>query len=161
LTWCLRLGAADGNAEDAAHDVLEVVLHRLHTLREPEAFPAWIYGITRRVLAKQRRRAWFRRWLPGEPPDLPDPGPAPLRATEANEVAHQVWTALHQLADHHREVLVLCDLEERPDSEVAEMLGIPKPTVKSRLRRARAALRERVPDLRSEDESALPHRGAL
>ena len=49
----------------------------------------------------------------------------------------------------HREVLVLCDLEERADSEVAELLGIPRNTVKSRLRRARAALRDQVDDLRT------------
>jgi RNA polymerase sigma-70 factor (ECF subfamily) len=58
-----------------------------------------------------------------------------------------VWAALDELPLHHREVLVLCDLEERADSEVSEMLGVPKGTVKSRLRRARLALRQQVPDL--------------
>ena len=147
LGWCKRLGSGRLNAEDAAHDVFEIVLQRLHSLREPHAFSSWLYGITRRVLASHRRKAWFRKWLPGAEPEGIAPGPSPLRQTEQSEIAVRVHSALAQLSADHREVLVLCDLEERADSEVAAMLGVPKGTVKSRLRRARTHLRTLVPDL--------------
>ena len=147
LGWTLRLGGPKIDAEDAAHDVFLVLLRRLPSLREPEAFGSWLFGITRRVVAAHRRRAWVRRWLPGVEPDGVDPTPDPLRRAEQSDVASQVWDAIESLPAHQREALVLCDLEERADSEVAEMLGIPKNTVKSRLRRARAALRAAVGDL--------------
>lgn len=150
LGWTHRLGGPRVNAEDAAHDVFLVVFDRLGDLRSPGAFQSWLYGITRRVVAAKRRRAWVRRWLPGAVPDEADDGPDPARRTEQSEVADAVWQALEALPAHHREVLVLCDLEERPDSEVAELLGVPKGTVKSRLRRARIGLRSRVGSLAVE-----------
>ena len=147
LGWTMRLAGAKIDPEDAAHEVFIIVFRRLPELHHPEAFGAWLYGITRRVVSAHRRRAWVRRWLPGAVPDTPSTGPDPSRTTEQSRVADRVWSALDQLPLHHREVLVLCDLEERADSEVAELLGVPKGTVKSRLRRARLALRKHVPDL--------------
>ncbi len=144
LGWTTRLGGPRIDAEDAAHDVFLVVFRRLGDLSDPAAFRSWLFGITRRVIAAHRRRAWIRRWLPGAPPDEPSPAPDPLRRAEQSDVAAQVWAAIETLPGHQREVLVLCDLEERADAEVAEMLGVPKGTVKSRLRRARLALREQV-----------------
>ena len=156
LRWCVRLGGPGVQAEDAAQDVFEIVLDRLVVLRSPDAYSAWLYGVTRRVLARHRRRAWLRRWVPGLDPEGPDPGGDPLRMAEATETARRVWAAMGTLQQPHREVLVLCDLEERADSEVAEMLGIPKATVKSRLRRAREALRAQLPELRDVSVSDEP-----
>lgn len=147
LGWTTRLGGPRIDAEDAAHDVFLVVFRRLPELEKPESFASWLYGITRRVISAHRRRAWFRRWLPGAVPDVPETRADPARRAEQSDVANQVWTALEALPNHHREVLVLCDLEERADSEVAAMLGVPKGTIKSRLRRARLALRDQVPNL--------------
>ena len=156
MGWCLRLGASNVDAEDATHEVFLVVFRRLESLREPRAFPAWLYGITRRVLAAQRRKAWVRRWVPGLQLTAIDPQPTPLQMAQSSELAQRVWDALTHLPDKHREILTLCDLEERPDSEVAALLQIPKGTVKSRLRRARANLRGRVPDLAADILSLHP-----
>ncbi len=141
LGWTLRLGGPRIDAEDAAHDVFIVLFRRLESLQEPRAFSSWLFGITRRVVAAHRRRAWVRRWLPGKVPDHADPSPDPAGRAEQADIADQMWLAIESLPGHQREVLVLCDLEERSDSEVAKMLDIPKNTVKSRLRRARVALR--------------------
>lgn len=147
LRWCIRLGGPGVNPEDAAHDTMEVVLDRLHTLAAPEAYPVWLYGCTRRVLARHRRTAWLRRWVPGLTVDVVDPGLDPFEGSARNEAARQVHAALARLSTEHREVLVLCDLEERSNTEAAEMLGIPANTVRSRLNRARARLRALVGDL--------------
>lgn len=151
LGWAIRLCGPRVDAEDAAHDVFLIVFRRLAEIEKPDAFPSWLYGITRRVVAAHRRRAWIRRWMPGMVPDVAETLPDPARRAEQSAVADRVWAALDQLPLHHREVLVLCDLEERADSEVAELLRVPKGTVKSRLRRARLALREHVPDLVGAD----------
>ncbi|HHO50804.1 MAG TPA: sigma-70 family RNA polymerase sigma factor [Deltaproteobacteria bacterium] len=150
LGWTLRLGGPRIDAEDAAHDVFLVLFRRLGSLEEPRSFSSWLFGITRRVVAGHRRRAWVRRWLPGAVPDRTDPSLDPSDRAAQSDVADQVWAAIESLPGHQREVLVLCDLEERSDSEVAEMLGIPKNTVKSRLRRARAALRAQVSELATD-----------
>lgn len=147
LGWTLRLGGPKIDAEDAAHDVFLVLFRRLGSLEDPSAFSSWLFGITRRVVAGHRRRAWVRRWLPGAVPEREDPSLDPSAQAVQSDIADQVWVAIEALPSHQREVLVLCDLEERSDSEVAEMLGIPKNTVKSRLRRARAALRGHVGSL--------------
>lgn len=148
LGWCTRMGGPAVSPEDAAQDVFETVFDRLHSLRDPVAFPAWIYGITRKTLARHRRKAWIRKRVMGLTlADRPDPGVGPQRRAEQGQTADRVWAAIASLPDHHREVIVLCDLEERADSEVGELLGIPKNTVKSRLRRARASLREQMHDL--------------
>jgi RNA polymerase sigma-70 factor (ECF subfamily) len=153
LGWCMRLASPGVHAEDAAHDVFEVVLERLPSLRDPAAFPAWVFGVTRRVLAAHHRRAWFRKWIPGlSADDTSDGSLDPAALAAVSQTAVRVREALGTLSVDHREVLVLCDLEERSDSEVAELLGVPKNTVKSRLRRAREQLRASVGDLEEAED---------
>ena len=143
LSLEMRIGGPRVDAEDITHEVFLIVMRRLGSVRSAEAFPSWLYGVTRRVLAAHRRRAWFRRWLPGaEPEAIADT--TPEGDSEQQQRAQMVWRALDDLSAAHREIVVLCDLEERPDSEVADLLQIPRGTVKSRLRRARKELRDRL-----------------
>jgi RNA polymerase sigma-70 factor (ECF subfamily) len=131
--------------EDAAHDAREGVLGRLDSLQDPNAFRSWLFGSTRRTLAKHRRRAWVRRWVPGmDLSHAEDPGHSPQAQAELSELSHAVQTALAQLPEAQREVLVLCDLEERSDSEAAEIVGVPKGTIKSRLRLGRKRFRSEL-----------------
>lgn len=136
LRWCARIGGPRVDSEDAAHDVFEHVFARLHTLRDPRAFPPWLFSATRRVVIDHRRRAWLRRWVPGLLPDVADP--AAEHRTEREDLARTVRAVVDALPRDLREVLVLCDMEERNATEVAELVGVPLGTVKSRLRRARA-----------------------
>ena len=140
--WCHRLGGPRIDAEDAAHETLIVMCRDLSRVHGPSAFPSWLFGICRKVVANHRRRAWFRRWLPGPLVERATTAWGPDRAAEAREAADVVWTALDTLRPEQREVLVLCELEERSATEVAELLGVPVGTVKSRLRLARAAFRK-------------------
>lgn len=133
LRWCARLGGPGIDPEDAAHDTLVRILGKLHTLRDPEAFPAWLFQTCRSVISLHRRRAWVRRFtgaFAAEPPD-------PVDRFAESDLAAAVQAALDPLPDELREVLVLCDVEERTDVEAATLLGIPVGTAKSRLRRAR------------------------
>ncbi|MBX2802049.1 MAG: sigma-70 family RNA polymerase sigma factor [Myxococcales bacterium] len=139
--WCARLGAGRIDSEEAAHDVMMTFLRRHATVHGPERLPAWLFGTCRRVVANRRRSAWLRRWLPGATLDdrhAPDRSDA---ATESREQAEAVLRTLDQLSDAHREVLVLCYLEERSVAEAGELLGIPSGTVKSRLFAARQQFR--------------------
>ncbi len=138
VQWCARLCGPKVDAEDAAHDVMIVLITRLPLLDAPERFPAWLYGVTRRVLAQHRRRAWFRHWVPGvEIVDRADPARGPSGNAESSETSARVQRALEDLSDAHREILVLADVEERTESEIADLLQLPLGTVRSRTRRAR------------------------
>ncbi|MEZ4235483.1 MAG: sigma-70 family RNA polymerase sigma factor [Myxococcota bacterium] len=142
LAWCKRLGGPRVDPHDAAQDVLLIVMDRLDRVWSPEHFRPWLFGVTRRVLARHRRATWVQRWvgdLFGR--DERDEGGRPDAHVEASQTAARVHRALDGLSVHHREVLVLCDLEHRTDEEAAELVGVPVGTVKSRLRRARVAFR--------------------
>lgn len=134
LRWCARLGGPRIDADDAAQDVLERIVRKLGTVREPDRFGAFVFQTCRGVIAQHRRRAWLRRWAG---PFATEP-PAPVE----DPVAREVHAAVDALDADLREVLVLCDLEERTDTEVAALLGLPVGTLKSRLRRARQRFAE-------------------
>lgn len=139
LQWCARLGGPRVDPEDAAHDVMIVVLTRLHTLSEPELFGSWLFGITRRVLAGHRRRRWFESWIPGMRGEPRDPAADPHYQAELSDLSRHVQGALEDISTEHREILVLTDIEERTEGEVAEILRLPIGTVRSRTYRARKA----------------------
>ena len=95
--WCHRLGGPTVDAEDAAHEVLIIMCRRIAKVRTPEQFPSWLFGITRRIIANHRRRAWVRRWVPGPPRERADPAWGPDRTTEARRTADAVWRTLDAL----------------------------------------------------------------
>lgn len=138
LRWCLRLGRPGIDAEDLAQDVLERLVTHAAEVRDPAALPAWLYQTTRRVILDAERRAWLRRWVPGLTPDPPDPSRGPSEAAEASQEVRTIRAIVAALPVELREVLVLCEMEDRDGAEVAMLLGIPEGTVRSRLRRARA-----------------------
>ena len=141
--WCHRLGGPTVDAEDAAHDALIIMCRRLPTL-PADRFGAWLFAVTRKVVANHRRRAWFRRWVPGPVRERVCPHPGPQQSLTARRDAERVWVALAALPVAQREVLVLCELEDRTGPEVAALLGVPLGTVKSRLRTALIAFRAQL-----------------
>lgn len=143
LAWCKRLGGPRVDPHDAAQDVLLLVMDKVDRVWSPDHFRPWLFGVTRRVLARHRRAGWVQRWV-GDlfgRDDRDADSRRPDHRAEASETATRVHRALDTLSDDHREVLVLCDLEHRTDEEAAQLIGVPVGTVKSRLRRARAAFR--------------------
>lgn len=148
LGWCARLAGPDVDAEDLAHDVCLKVIDRIGRLRDPVAFPAWLYRITRDTVRKQRERRtrWFRlQWqLPRigsvQPPD------------DDRALGKVVLRLLQRLPEEQREVVVLCHVEERSRDEAAKLLGIPVGTVKSRLRLGTARFRALAIDTGLADE---------
>jgi RNA polymerase sigma-70 factor (ECF subfamily) len=117
---------------------LIVVFRRLHTVTSPRAFPSWVFSVVRNTVRDRRREAFGRRWDSG----TEVPAIAVETDFEGRDTLDQVWGLMDQLTPELREVLVLCDVEQRTDPEAAEILGVPVGTAKSRLRRARERLRE-------------------
>lgn len=138
--WCRRLARRGVDPEAAAQEVLVVLLRRRHELREGGSLQAWAWGVTVRVLAAESRRVWLRRWLPGPVPETGDVDD-PADRYDRHQLGRRVHAVLDALPDDQRQVLVLCDVEGRPRAEVAELVGVPENTLKSRLRLAREAFR--------------------
>jgi RNA polymerase sigma-70 factor (ECF subfamily) len=155
LRWCGRLGAGRVDAEDAAQDVFVLVFQRLGSLREPSAFPCWLFKVTRGVIARRRRSGLLFGFLP-RPGVSPPPPEDPLARAERSEEARIVLVVLDELPAILREVLVLCLMESRSESEVAALVDVPLGTVKSRLRRAREAFIRRARRRGLADPAPIP-----
>jgi RNA polymerase sigma-70 factor, ECF subfamily len=140
LVAVARLILRDGNlAEDAVQEALVDAWRSLPTLRQPDRFDAWLRRLAVRACFDQARRS--RRRGVVEVPLLPmDDVPTPDGA-HALAARDEVERGLAHLSPEQRAVLVLTYYLDLPLAESAEVLGIPIGTLKSRLDRARSALR--------------------
>ncbi|MBN1335328.1 MAG: sigma-70 family RNA polymerase sigma factor [Deltaproteobacteria bacterium] len=144
LSWCAHLANGAIDEEDAAHDVLVIVLDHLGDVRDPEAFPAWLWRVTSREVFRQVRLARLRAWLPFFTSWTGAPDPLArdrVDDVEDDDLVRRVRAAIGSLPPRQREVLVLCGLCRYTDDEAAFLLQLPLGTVKSRLRRARGRFR--------------------
>ncbi len=127
-------------AEDVLQEVFILIYRKLYWLRDPELFRPWAYRIASREVVRQLRRR--RRW-PEQFDE--DAGPEQLAAETADardrEWAERLPELLSRVSPASRMVLVLHYLDEMPLQEVADVLGLPVGTAKSRLAYGLAALR--------------------
>lgn len=130
---CGAIALDDG--DDALQEAMVAIARNLGALREPAALRGW----ARRIAVREAVRAGRGgRTVPVDPLSL-DP-----RATVPDgTTAVEVRAVLAGLAPEQRAVLVLRHLDGLDEAEMAEVLGVARGTVKSRLHRARAAFRER------------------
>jgi RNA polymerase sigma-70 factor (ECF subfamily) len=106
----------------------------------------WLFSILRHVMIDFARARSARPPLAGDPVEQTGPAPADEDQFDRALVAWQIEEALRRIGEDHRRVLVETYFRGRPYREVAEELGIPQGTVKSRvyyaLRAVRLALEE-------------------
>jgi RNA polymerase sigma-70 factor (ECF subfamily) len=137
----LRLGVPFSEVEDVTQNVFLRAHDHLTELREVQNVGGWLRGVTVRVVSEHRRWRRVRRikdWLLQSrvAEDLV-PTATPEQNAEALRAHRLVSELLDQMGPKLREVLVLMDLEQCTPLEVAETLGLPVNTVKSRRRLAR------------------------
>jgi RNA polymerase sigma-70 factor (ECF subfamily) len=151
-----RMLGNDADAEDVTQDVLLQVVRKLDTFRGESAFPTWLHRVTvNAALAHRRKRAVRQGRQSGESLDaaLDDghaqsPGAlrpwsvAPDQPVLDAETHDLIERAIAGLPDTYRDVYVLADVEQLPNAEIGEMLGLSVPAVKSRLHRARLMMRD-------------------
>jgi RNA polymerase sigma-70 factor (ECF subfamily) len=149
-----RLLGNAADAEDVTQDVFLQVVRKLPTFRGDAAFSTWLYRVTVNAALAYRRKRALREAAP-LPEPLGDFGAdgnhrAPVRRWMSrpnhqalDREAHQVIEeAIAGLPESYRDVYVLADVEELPNDEIAEMLGLSVAAVKSRLHRARLLMRK-------------------
>lgn len=138
--WQLTGNAAE--AEDVVQETFLRALRSRERYEERGRAGAWLLRILVNVVRERGRRATLYRWrihpeLEARAGEGIDPGPSPEQRLVSAEAMGRAVRALAEVTAEQREVLVLRHLEERPTAEVAEILGLPEATVRSRLKRAR------------------------
>jgi RNA polymerase sigma-70 factor (ECF subfamily) len=125
-------------AEDATQQALLTVWRDLPQLRDPARFDAWSYRLLVRACYAEARRT--RRWAPNLRVLSAD---EPSGADDSGSVADrdQLERGFRRLSIDHRAVVVLHHYLDLPLDEVAETLGVPVGTVRSRLHHAMRGLR--------------------
>jgi RNA polymerase sigma-70 factor (ECF subfamily) len=119
-------------AEDAVQETFAAVWRSARTYRADRGPGApWLYAVARNAIVD---RARGRHEPPGEVPDAASSEPTPEERAETSYVSWRVHRALSGLPDNEREVIELAYYAELSQSEVAQFLGIPLGTVKTRTR---------------------------
>ena len=160
-----------GNADDAGDVAQESLISMARSLRDfrgDSSVSSWLFTIARRFCIKKRRRSKFApaREESLDAPSihaakrLADRAPSPEQAATNRELAAALTRAIDALDPSQREVLVLRDVEGLSASEVAKVLRISVEAVKSRLHRARVAVRQELAPLVRSSALETP-RGAM
>ena len=140
-----RLLGHPEDAEDATQEALVRAFRGLRKFSGRAQFGTWLIRIVINVCRTHRCR---RSRLPQawEPELAERPGPAqdPLEPALRENATEAVHSALAELPQKYREVLVLYELEEMSYEEISVVLRRPVGTVRSRLNRARLALRDKL-----------------
>jgi RNA polymerase sigma-70 factor (ECF subfamily) len=141
--WAARLGGPAADVEDITQEVFVIVNRRLAEFRGDARLTTWLFGITAKVAANERRRRKLRQWwlrlVPGAGDDAPAPADGALEQLEKRERRALFYQALDRLSERHRHALVLFELEELSVDDVAAHLELRPGTVRVLLHRARAA----------------------
>jgi RNA polymerase sigma-70 factor (ECF subfamily) len=143
------IGHAD-DAQDVVQDSFLNAYQSLHQFKGDSRFFTWLYriAVNAAISLKRKHRPALAPTAclltPGvEPPDESD-GSQPGAALERAEDERRLMDALAALTPEHRAVLVLKEIDGRKYETIADVLGVPIGTVRSRLHRARLELRDQL-----------------
>jgi RNA polymerase sigma-70 factor, ECF subfamily len=142
-------------AEDVAQEVFITVFKTIDSFREESKFSTWLFRVTvnhckNRIKYLARRHDRDREELDETQHEVngaaagPPAHAAPDRALAGAQLEALLQDAIAKLDDDHRVVVVLRDVEDLTIEEICEITGLPDGTVKSRLHRARLALRKKL-----------------
>jgi RNA polymerase sigma-70 factor (ECF subfamily) len=146
-----RMMGSREEAEDVAQEAF-LSLHRHgHRFRREARFSTFVYRVAanaalnrRRALGRSRNRVKDLKVSQEAGFDLPSGPRDPESSAVGSEVRERVQAAMLELPKDLRVAVLLYDIEGQSYQEVSRVLGIPEGTVKSRIHRARSALRERL-----------------
>jgi len=154
-----RIVADPADAADTTQEVFLKVFRGMKHFHGQSSLKTWIYRIALHE-ASNRRRWWFRHKaretsiepmqaggdlnLPAVKDTLVDEGESPFDCVVHEEVRVRVEEELRQVPEPYRTTVILRDLEEMTYEEIAEITEVSLGTVKSRLTRGRAALKQRL-----------------
>jgi RNA polymerase sigma-70 factor (ECF subfamily) len=155
--YALFLARDRHRADDLVQDCLVRAIDKRDSFQPGTNLRAWLFVILRNGFITELRQARLRADVEADPED-----DHPAVATAPNQIDHlrlrELRHAVDELSPEHREILLLVVIEGLSYERAAEILAVQVGTVRSRLSRARAMLRERLdlPPVRAEQATALP-----
>jgi RNA polymerase sigma-70 factor, ECF subfamily len=153
-------------AEDLAQDIFLKIFKALRTFDRRANFQTWIISISRNLCIDHYRSVRKERQTIARDVDTNDLQPAttdrgPYAAAEHQDLRAQLRQALETLPVTLRTAVVLRDLQELSYQEIADRLGLPEGTVKSRINRGRIELAHQVRRLQENQPVRPRKRGAI
>lgn len=146
--YALHASGSPAVAEEVAHEVFLQLMNPNSRYDEAKgSLESFLYGIARNLVRVVRRQGPVVEEAVDRPFEHDILGN--LISNEATAALHRT---LRELPDRYRDVVVLCDLEERSYEDVARLIGRPVGTVRSRLHRARALLSAKLKRLNTPVE---------
>lgn len=142
---------SSGSPEDAADIVQEVFLRAwrsIESFRGDSGFSTWLFRITMNMcvdFARHKHSQPQTQSIVDEEENerqVPDTAPTPEEHLENRELGRELAAALDEISEEHRRIVLLRDVSGMSYTEIADVLEISEGTVKSRLSRARIALRK-------------------
>jgi RNA polymerase sigma-70 factor (ECF subfamily) len=151
---CYRFTGSQSDAEDQTQEVFLKMYRNLSSFDPTKGgFTTWLTTLTRNLLVDNYRRSRLERASdsldetysgeedgPTKAERLVDSGKSQEQHVAGLELKAQIQAALAQVSPDLREAVILRDLEDMDYKEIAEILGVPQGTVKSRISRGRAEL---------------------
>jgi RNA polymerase sigma-70 factor (ECF subfamily) len=145
--FALHMSGSPVVAEEVAHEVFVQLMGPSTRFDETRgSLESFLYGIARNLIRVARRLGPV-----AEPVDRPFHHDI-LGELIGDEMTAALHRTLRELPEHYRDVIILCDLEERSYEDVARLTGRPVGTVRSRLHRARALLSAKLKRLNAPPE---------
>ena len=147
------------DAYDVAQEICIKLFQKLDQFRFESSFSTWLYRIATNTAIdeyrKQKRKSTHESSY-DEPVDsdndsvslqIKDESDTPEEAYLRKEKIKYVWDALNEITEDHRSIIILKDIEQKSYEEISIELDIGIGTVKSRLARARSALKKVLSEL--------------
>ncbi|MFZ9158702.1 MAG: RNA polymerase sigma factor [Ilumatobacteraceae bacterium] len=151
---CRRTLNNDADADDATQNALINVVRNIGRFDGRSSFTTWVYRTATNAASDERRRRHRRRLRLGsvvsDEHEMADDA-GPVVETRVDD-ADQLRSLLQQLPEEFRVAVVLRDIMDLDYEEIAEVLGVPGGTVRSRIARGRAKLAELLGNQTSGDE---------
>jgi RNA polymerase sigma factor (sigma-70 family) len=142
LSVCRRVLHHAQDAEDAFQATFLLLARQADSIRKTESLASWLHGVAYRMATNARRAASRRRHYENQTPSTEPPNPAWSAAWR--EVQAILDEEIDRLPEIYHLPFVLCCLENKSGTEVAQQLGLKEGTVGSRVARARKKLQERL-----------------
>jgi RNA polymerase sigma-70 factor (ECF subfamily) len=152
----LRMTKDPDDAQELSQDALVRAFVAIKKFRGESSFSTWLYRITMNVCTdflRKRNKAVVVSLEQGaagnenyNPVQLPEKSPGPDELTEKKQLKEMVKQAMDLLSVEHRQVLILRDLMDLTYKDIANTLNVNEGTIKSRINRARDALKHIIID---------------
>jgi RNA polymerase sigma-70 factor (ECF subfamily) len=162
---CLRLTGNRASAEDIAQEAFINAYKSIGGFGQKSPFAGWVYRIAMNAwknrVRYEKRRFFFKHDSLDEAMEtedgqmqkqLPDDGPGPEEMLEKKQKSERIRRAMDSLGEDAKAMIVLRDIEELSYEEIAQATGAALGTVKSRIARARDALRIKLQEIIEGDK---------